>query len=105
MNEEVRQPSELGILIDSPLEDFKKAVSEYNVGTLNGLINTLTCVYDELNGRKEVVLSSGSISLDQKEIATKGLFAEMLKIEEKVTFLRERVKDLIPEVFDTKKHQ
>lgn len=102
MNESV---SELGILIDSPLEEFKDGVSEYNVGTLNGLINTLTSVYTELEGRKEVVMSSGNIPLDQKEKAVKGLFAEMLKIEEKVTFLRKRVKDLMPKVFDTKKDQ
>lgn len=98
-----KQQSTLGVLIDSSMEDFKESVSSYNVGVINSLILTLTEAYTELDGRKESIMSSGEISLEDKEKAVKGLFSEMLKIEEKVTYLRKRVEDLRPKVFDTEK--
>lgn len=98
-----KQQSTLGVLIDSSMEDFKESVSSYNVGVINSLILTLTEAYTELDGRKEAIMSSGEIYLEDKEKAVKGLFSEMLKIEEKVTYLRKRVGDLRPKVFDTEK--
>ena len=98
-----KQQSTLGVLIDSSMEDFKDSVSSYNVGVINSLILTFTEAYTELDGRKEAIMSSGEISLEDKEKAVKGLFSEMLKIEEKVTYLRKRVGDLRPKVFDTEK--
>lgn len=101
----MKSVSSLGVLIDSPMEDFVKEVSDKNVGTLNNLILTLEGIYSELEARKEAVLNSDTIPFSEKGEATKGLFSEMLKIEEKVTYLKKRVKDLKPKVFDTCKHK
>lgn len=100
----MNEKSELGVLIDCSIEDFEEAVSSYSVGVIKSLILTLNSVYQELSGRHEAVLASPTITLGDKETAVKGLFAEMLKIEEKVTYLEKRSKDLIPQVFDTDKH-
>lgn len=101
----MKSVSSLGVLIDSPMEDFVKEVSDKNVGTLNNLILTLEGTYSELEARKEAMLNSDTIPFSEKGEATKGLFSEMLKIEEKVTYLKKRVKDLKPKVFDTCKHK
>lgn len=98
------EKSGLGVLIDCPMEDFEEAVSSYNVGVINNLVLTLTGVYQELSGRQEAIMASPHLSLEDKEKSVKGLFAEMVKIEQKVTYLRNRSKDLIPKVFDTDKH-
>lgn len=96
-----KSTSTIGVLIDCTMEEFEESVKEYNVGVLNSLILTLTGTYSELEGRKEAVMSSDTISLEDKEKAVKGLFSEMIKIEEKVTYLKKRVGDLKPKVFDT----
>ena len=97
----MKSKSSLGVLIDSPMEDFIKEVSNKNVGVLNNLILTLTGTYEELEARHEAVLGSDTIPFDKKSEVVKGLFSEMLKIEEKVTYLKKRVGDLKPKVFDT----
>lgn len=98
------EQSALGVLIDSSMEDFKKEADKMNVGTINGLVLLMSSAYSELNARREAIMASDTISLDDKTEAVKGLFCEMVKIEEKVTYLRNRAKDLLPQVFDTKKH-
>lgn len=98
-----KEQSVLGTLIDSPLEDFKKEVSKLNVGVINNLTLLMESCYHDLNTRRELIMSSPSISLDDKATASQGIFCEMLKIEEKVSYLKKVSKDLIPEVFDTKK--
>jgi hypothetical protein len=98
------EQSALGVLIDSSMEDFKKEADKMNVGTINGLVLLMSSAYNELNVRREAIMASDTISLDDKTEAVKGLFCEMVKIEEKVIYLKNRAKDLLPQVFDTKKH-
>jgi hypothetical protein len=98
------EQSALGVLIDSSMEDFKKEADKMNVGTINGLVLLMSSAYNELNARREAIMTSDTISLDDKTEAVKGLFCEMVKIEKKVTYLKNRAKDLLPQVFDTKKH-
>ena len=98
------EQSALGVLIDSSMEDFKKEADKMNVGTINGLVLLMSSAYNELNVRREAIMASDTISLDDKTEAVKSLFCEMVKIEEKVIYLKNRAKDLLPQVFDTKKH-
>lgn len=99
----MKEQSALGTLIDSSMEDFEKEVSKLNVGIINNLILLMESCYHDLNTRRELIMKSDSISLDDKAQASKDIFCEMLKIEEKVSYLKKVSKDLIPEVFDTKK--
>lgn len=99
-----QQPQEtmIGKIVDLPLEDFKKELVEQkvNVGTMNNLILNLEGVYFELRTRKDAVLEiifRGSRHKDEPDIkkALDGLYAEMTKVEQKITYLKERVKELV----------
>lgn len=92
----------LGKIIDLSLEDFEKELKEQkvNIGTMNNLILNLEGAYFELRTRKDGVLDlvfKGGKSKDDPEIkkALDGLYAEMTKIEQKITYLKQRVKELI----------
>ena len=93
----------IGQIVDQPMEDFKKSLEEQhtNVGTMNNLIHYLNGAYADLRQRKDTImksLDSEDITLkDRKEIkkTVKGIYAELIKIEEKVVFLQDRVKELI----------
>lgn len=97
------EPSALGQIVDLPIEDFKEAVEEQgmNVGTSNNLILCLESTYNELNRRKESLLFIVFQKKSKKEDTTKevsaiqGVYAELVKIEEKVTFLKNRVSKLL----------
>lgn len=97
--------SELGTLIDSDASEFKESLKDYPVGVIHSIIGILECAYAELEGRKESIMCSSSISLEEKETAVKGIFAEMLKVEEKVKILKDRAKELSLKVFDTSSNQ
>ena len=68
------EQSALGVLIDSSMEDFKKEADKMNVGTINGLVLLMSSAYNELNVRREAIMASDTISLDDKTEAVKGLF-------------------------------
>lgn len=94
--------SAVGVLIDMPIEDFKSQVIEQkiNVGTLSSLIVYFESLYAELKGRKDAVMNlvfEKGRSKDDPEIKNtlNGIYAEMLKIEEKVVYMKSRVKELI----------
>lgn len=100
-NTELMQ-SAVGVLIDMPLEDFKTQVvnQKINVGTLNGLCVYFSSLYAELKGRKDAVMNlvfEKGYSKDDPDIKNtlNGLYAEMVKIEDKVVFMKQRVKELI----------
>lgn len=102
----VEPRSMIGNIIDLSLEDFEKELvrQKVNIGTINNLILNLEGAYFELRTRKDAILKAnfeGTIEKEQAQIALNGLYAEMIKIEQKVTYLKQRVKELI----DVDKHQ
>lgn len=96
------QKTMIGKIVDMPLADFEKELKEQkvNIGTINNLILNLEGVYYELRCRKEGILDlvfKGTHSKDDPEIkkALDGLYAEMTKTEQKITYLKQRSKELI----------
>ena len=95
--------SALGRVIDQPMKDFKKSLEEQhtNVGTMNNLIHYLNGAYADLRQRKDTIMKSleseDLTNKDRKEIekTVKGIYAELIKIEEKVLYLQDRVKELV----------
>lgn len=93
----------IGQIIDLPMKEFKKQLKEQhtNVGTMNNLIHYLNGAYADLRQRKDTIMKSleseNITSKDKKEIekTVKGIYAELIKIEEKVVFLQDKVKELI----------
>lgn len=92
----------IGKIVDLSLEDFEKELIEQkvNIGTINNLILNLESVYHELAGRKEAVLDlvfRGVHSSEDPEIkrTLDGLYAELIKTEQKITYLKQRSKELV----------
>ena len=97
-----KEQSMIGNIIDLPLEDFEKELirQKVNIGTVNNLILNLEGAYFELRTRKEAVLDlvfKGGKSKDDPEIkkSLDGLYAEMIKVEQKITYLKQRSKTLL----------
>ena len=95
-----KEQSMLGHIIDLPFEDFKKEleVQKVNIGVNNNLILLLTSTYNDLRNRKEAVLDlvfTGKKSKDEVKPVLEGLYAEMTKLEQKITYLKERSKKLL----------
>lgn len=94
--------SMIGAIIDMPLEEFKEELVKQNtnVGTMRNLIVYFNSIYADLKTRKDgimnLVIKEGH-SKDEPEIkdALNGLYAEMVKIEEKTVYLNQKVKELI----------
>lgn len=96
----VQPPSMLGCIIDLPFEDFKIKLEEQkvNIGVNNNLILLLSATYNDLRQRKEAVLDlvfTGNKSKEEVKFALEGLYAEMTKLEQKITYLKERSKKLL----------
>ena len=94
------EPSMIGKIIDLPLVDFERELIEQkvNIGTINNLILNLEGAYLELKLRKDAILKQkfeGVISEVVASATINGLYAEMIKIEQKITFLRQRSKELV----------
>ena len=93
----------IGQIVDQPMEDFKKSLEEQhtNVGTMNNLIHYLNGAYADLRQRKDTIMKSldseDITKRDRKEIekTVKGIYSELIKIEEKVLYLQDRVKELV----------
>lgn len=98
----VQTQSMLGAIIDMPQEQFEEELikQKTNIGTVNNLILTLESVYGDFRQRKDSVLDlvfKGVKDKDDPEVkkALDGLYAEMTKLELKITHLKNRQKDLI----------
>lgn len=99
---EFKVHSMIGAIIDMPLEEFKEELvkQKTNVGTMRNLIMYFNSIYADLKTRKDgimnLVIKEGH-SKDEPGIkdALNGLYAEMVKIEEKTVYLNQRVKELI----------
>lgn len=94
------QQSMIGKIIDLSLEDFEKELKEQkvNIGTMNNLILNLEGAYNELRVRKDAIIRAslqGTIDRDTTNSSINGIYAEMIKIEQKITYLKQRVKELI----------
>ena len=97
---EKEQPTMIGKIVDLPLEDFEKELvrQKVNIGTINNLILNLESVYYELRTRKDAILKmnfEGTLEKDKAQEAISGLYAEMIKVEQKITYLKQRSKELI----------
>ena len=85
------------------MKDFKKTLEKEhtNIGTMNNLIHYLNGAYADLRQRKDTIMKSldneNLSKKDRKQIekTVKGIFIELIKIEEKVIYLQDRVKELI----------
>lgn len=97
---EMPQETMLGRIIDLPMKDFEEELvkQKINIGTMNNLILNLESAYNELRVRKDAILDAklrGSVEIVKAETAVRGIYAEMIKIEQKVVFLKNKVKDLV----------
>lgn len=95
-----QQNSMIGNIIDLSLKDFEKELikQKVNIGTINNLILNLEGAYFELRTRKDAILKSnfeGTIDSDKAESAVIGLYAEMIKVEQKITYLKQRSRELV----------
>ena len=99
-SEQTQSTSMIGAIIDLPLAEFEKELIEQkvNIGTVNNLILNLESMYFELRTRKDAILKkSFEHTLDSGEarVVVNGLYAEMIKIEQKITYLKQRRKELV----------
>lgn len=92
----------MGKIIDLPLEEFKAELikQKVNIGTMNNLILNLESIYYDLRRRKDAVLDLVFKGLKSKEDldvqkSLDGIYAEMTKIEQKVTYLKETIERLV----------
>lgn len=89
----------MGSIIDMPLEEFEKELVEQkvNIGTINNLILNLESIYYELRVRKDKILEIAFSDKDNPDIkkALEGLYAEMTKTELKITYLKQKSKELL----------
>lgn len=90
----------LGGLVDLDQTEFEqRVVSDCNLGSVNNLTLVLENTYHLLRSQKDSIIdlvTSGKRKKDDPEVNTalSGLYAEMTKIELKVTFLKTRAKEL-----------
>lgn len=103
MNREINSLDSLGAIIDMSFDNFKSSITMDATLTLGDILNLITVLelsYNDLKQRKDAIISnvaSGVRSKDDPVIVEvlNNLYAEMLKIEEKVTYLKEKKAELI----------
>ena len=96
----VQTTSMIGRIIDLSLEYFEKELiaQQVNIGTMNNLILNLEGAYNELRIRKDAVLRAnfeGTVDKDTAQEMINGIYAEMIKTEQKITYLKQRTKELV----------
>lgn len=99
-NKKTQEKSMIGKIVDMSLEEFEKELIEQkvNIGTINNLILHLEAIYFDFRGRKDTILKmslEGKIDKAEAEKAINGLYAEMIKVEQKITYLKQRSKELV----------
>lgn len=100
-SKEINQSSMIGRIVDLSLEDFKKEVinQKIPIGVVHNLSLNLTGAYSELNVRKEGIINQilkGELDKEDEKVKSTldGIYAEMIKIEQKVLYLKDREKEL-----------
>lgn len=94
------EKSVLGRIVDMSLEDFEKELvkQKVNIGVINNLIMLLSATYHDLVQRKDGVLDlvfKGEKKKEEVQPIVEGLYAEMTKLEQKITLLKEKSKKLL----------
>lgn len=94
------EKSMLGHIVDMSLEDFEKELvkQKVNIGVINNLIMLLSATYHDLVQRKDGVLDlvfKGVKKKEEVQPIVEGLYAEMTKLEQKITLLKEKSKKLM----------
>lgn len=93
--------STIGRIIDMSLEEFEAELvrQEANVGVMNNLKLNLGGVYNELVVRKDHIIQrviSGELEKTPEiEKTLNGLYAEMIKVEQKAVYLTQKVNELL----------
>lgn len=98
--EEPQMQSMIGAIVDMSLEKFEEELikQKVNIGTINNLILNLESVYFELRTRKDAIIKAkfeGRLEEHEADTAVNGLYAEMIKVEQKITYLKQRSKELV----------
>ena len=93
------EKSMIGRIVDMQMEDFKSELvrQKVNVGTMNNLILNLEAIYFDFRQRKDVLMQSvfeGRLTKEETDEPIKGIYAEMTKLEQKIVYLKDRVKEL-----------
>lgn len=99
-NKKTQEKSMIGKIVDLSLEDFEKELIEQkvNIGTVNNLILHLEAIYFDLRSRKDAIIKmsfEGTIDKAEAQKVINGLYAEMIKVEQKITYLKQRSKELV----------
>lgn len=91
----------MGEVIDMTMDKFAQSLDDQkvNLGTMQNLILWLENTYAQLRSSKDEVISrcmSGVLRKDSSEVqkSLNGLYAEMLKTEEKVVYLKNRCREI-----------
>lgn len=94
--------SSIAQVVDAPQDQFEQEIIDQhvNVGQLQNMIILLESIYGQFCVQKDMVVNSvvrGERTKDDPQVKStlEGLYAEMTKIELKVTFLKNRRKELI----------
>lgn len=88
----------VGEVIDMSLDDFKVFCESETLGMIKSYYLFMTQIYSDLNIRKESIkslYSKGEITKEKCLELLNGLYGEMLKIEAKATWLKQREKELL----------
>ena len=89
----------IGYIVDMPFEDFKEELvkQKVSVGVMNNLILLMESIYFDFRNRKEALIKlvfENRLTKEETEKAINGLYAEMTKLEQKIVYLKDRVKEL-----------
>lgn len=82
---------ELDIIVNASAEDLVKEFNKVNLGELTNFINKLTLIYSLQEASKNEILElikEGEKTPEESEVALKGLYLSMQKIEDTVTVLK-----------------
>lgn len=95
-----KEVSSIGRIVDLPMEEFKSEIvrQRVNIGTINNLILIMSGAYHELSARKEAVMDlvfSGKKTKEEVKAVLEGLYSEMVKLEQKIIYLKEVSKSLL----------
>lgn len=89
--------TELGQLIDCPEEEFRKFCEDKDLGYLRSFHNLMVQTYNQVQDIKNdlVVKSRDQAKMTpQYKDTLNGLYAKLLRIEQRVFILRDYIKDI-----------
>ncbi len=97
------EQSQVGALIDMPMDTFKNELvnQQVNVGIMSNMVHLLSSVYSDLNLRRNEFVKRATeniISKDEAKLSLEGVYAEMIKVEEKIVYLKKRISELSSQV-------